>query len=194
MIAMARQNDFKPDKPRSGILSKLFLTKQQRRSLLKWGLYALVLLILSVLQDVFLCRIRFFGATTEAVIVGIFLICLAEGVEKGSVFSLVASLLYLFSGSAAGYYSIVFITGLSVAVTLFRQSYLQKNFAAAMLCTTFAVLVYEMAVFFIGVFLEMTTWARIFSHFLTGAYSLVFVPVLYPIVKAISNLKDEGQS
>lgn len=191
---MAKQKDFKPDKPRSGILSKLFLTKQQRRSILKWGLYTLLLLVLSVLQDVFLCRVQLFGATTEAVIVGIFLICLAEGVENGSVFSLVAALIYLFSGSAAGYYSIVFITALSVAVTLFRQSYLQKNFAAAMLCTIFAVLVYEMVVFFIGLFLEMTTWARIGTHFLTGVYSLVFAPVLYPVVKAIANLKDENQS
>jgi len=191
---MARQKDFKPDKPRSGTLSKLFLTKQQRRSILKWGLYALVLLALSVLQDVFLCRIRLFGATSEAVIVGIFLICLAEGVEKGSVFSLVAALLYLFSGSAAGYYSIVFITGLSVAVTLFRQSYLQKNFAAAMLCTAFAVLAYEMAVFFIGVFLGMTTWGRIGSHFLTGVYSLVFAPALYPIVNTVSKISDANQS
>lgn len=191
---MARQMDFKPDKPRSGALSKLFLTKQQRRSLLKWGLYALVLLILSVLQDVFLCRIRLFGATTELVIVGIFLVCLAEGVEKGSVFSLVAALLYMFSGTAAGYYSIVFITGLSIAVTLFRQSYLQKNFAAAMLCTVFAVLTYEMAVFFIGVFLGMTTWTRMLSHFLTGAYSLLFAPALYPVVKAISTISDANQS
>ena len=194
MIAMARYKDFKPDKPRSGTMSKLFLTKLQRRAILKWGLYALLLVALSVVQDVFLCRVRLFGATTELVIVGIYLICLAEGAEHGSVFSLVAALLYLFSGSAAGNYSIVFITGLSIAVTLFRQSYLQKNFAAAMLCTTFAVLVYEMAVFFIGVFLGMTTWGRIFSHFLTGVYSLVFAPALYPVVKAISAISDANQS
>ena len=191
---MAKFKDFKPDKPRSGTLSKLFLTKMQRRSILKWGLYTLLLVVLSVLQDVFLCRVRLFGATTEAVIVGIFLICLAEGVEQGSVFSLVAAALYLFSGSAAGYHSIVLITGLSVAVTLFRQSYLQKNFAAAMLCTVLAVLVYEMSVFFIGLFLEMTTWARIGTHFLTGVYSLLFAPALYPIVNAVSKISDANQN
>ena len=42
-------------KRRSGLLSKLFLTKQQRRSVLKWTLYAMVLVVLSVLQDVLLC-------------------------------------------------------------------------------------------------------------------------------------------
>ena len=189
---MAKRNDFKPDKPRSGVLSKLFLTQQQRRSILKWGLYALLLLLLSVAQDVLFCRVRLLGATTELVPVGIFLICLAEGVENGSVFSLAASCLYLFSGSAAGYYSIVFITALSIAVTLFRQSYLQQGFAAAMLCTVFAVLVYEMAVFFLGVFLEMTTLGRIGSHFLTGVYSLVFAPALYPVVKGIRAIGGEA--
>lgn len=191
---MAKRNEFKPDKPRSSTLSKLFLTRLQRRSLLKWGLYALLLLLLSVLQDVLLSRVRVFGATTELVPVGIFLICLAEGAESGSVFTLVAACAYLFSGSAAGYYSIVFITGLGIAVTLFRQSYLQRGFAASMLCTATAMLVYEMAVFFIGVFLEMTTLSRIGTHFLTGVYSLVFAPMLYPVVKAISNVYDATQT
>ena len=189
---MAKRNEFRPDKPRSGILSKLFLTQLQRRSLLKWGIYALLLLILSVVQDVLLCRVQLFGATTDLVPVGIFLICLAEGVETGSVFSLVASCIYLFSGSAAGYHSIVLITALSVVTTLFRQSYLQKGFAASMLCTAFAVLVYEMAVFFIGVFLEMTVFRRIGEHFLTGLYSLAFAPVLYPIVQGASVIGGEA--
>ena len=191
---MAKRYEFKPDKPRSGLLSKLFLTKLQRRALLKWLLYGSLLVALSVVQDVLLSRGRLMGATTELVPVGIFLICLAEGVENGSVFSLAASCVYLFSGTAAGYYSIIFITGLSIVVMLFRQSYLQKNFAAVMLCTVFAVLAYEMAVFFIGVFLKMTTWGHIDSHFLTGVYSLLFAPVLYPVVKAISNLYDATQT
>ena len=192
-MSMAKSYEFKPDKPRSGVLSKLFLTRLQRRSLLKWSLYGLVLLLLSVVQDVLLSRVRLMGATTELVIVGIFLVCLAEGVESGSLFSLIAASVYLFSGSAAGYYSIIFITSLSIAVTLFRQSYLQQGFAAAMLCTVFAVLVYEMAVFLVGVFLEMTTFSRFMTHFLTGAYSLAFAPVIYPLIRGISTV-TEGNS
>ena len=190
---MAKGYEFKPDKPRSGFLSKLFLTRLQRRSLLKWSLYGLMLLVLSVVQDVLLSRVRLLGATTELVIVGIFLVCLAEGVESGSLFSLVAATVYLFSGSAAGYYSIFFITALAIAVALFRQSYLQQGFAATMLCTVFAVLVYEMAVFLIGVFLKMTTLSRFDTHFLTGVYSLVFAPVLYPVVLGIRAVGGQGE-
>lgn len=189
---MAKKNEFKPDKPRSGILSKLFLTEKQRISLLRWGLYTLVLLVLSVVQDVLLSRMRIFGATTELVPCGIFLICLAEGLEKGSVFSLVASCIYLFSGSAAGHYSIVFLTALSIGVTLFRQSYLRKGFSAAMLCTAAAMIAYEMAVFFIGLFLNMTTFGRIGSHLLTALMTLVAAPALYPVVNGISTIGGEA--
>ena len=189
---MAKKYEFKPDRPRSGFWSKLVLTRQQRRSVLRWGLYALVLLVLSILQDVILCRFRLFGATTELVPCAIFLICLTEGLEKGCVFSLIASCLYLFSGTAAGPYSIVFITGLSVGVTMFRQAVLQRSFSATMLCTAVAMIVYELAVFCIGLFLSLTTFGRIGTFLLTAVMSLLFVPVLYKVVTAISTIGGES--
>ena len=185
---MARKYEFKPDKPRLGFFNKLFLTQQQRKTLLKWLLYALVLLMLSVVQDVLLCRVRIFGATTELVPCGIFLICLAEGLEGGSVFALVASCLYLFSGTAAGYYSITFITALAVAVTFFRQAWLIKGFLANILCAVFAVTVYEMLAFFVGAFLGLTPLSRIGGFFLTAMMTNLFAPAIYPVVRAISTI------
>lgn len=189
---MARHYEFKPDKPRSGLLSKLFLTQKQRASLLKWSLYALLLLALSVLQDVLMCRFRIFGATTNLVPCGIFLICLSQGLESGSVFGLVAASLYLFSGSAAGYHSIILITFLCVYVAYFRQSYLRKGFGAIMLCTVFCIFVYELAVFGIGVFLKMTVFGRIGTHAMTAALTCVAAPILYPIVKGIYAIGGEA--
>ena len=189
---MAKRSEFKPDKPVSGILSKLFLTQLQRRSVLKWGLYALVLLVLSILQDVLLCRFRLFGATTELVPCGIFLICILEDLEKGCIFSLCAACLYLFSGSAAGYYSIVFITALSIGIALFRQSYLHKSFSAAMLCVSAAMIVYELLVFAIGLFLGLTSIGRIGSRLITALLTLIAAPILYPIVHSISTIGGEA--
>ena len=139
---MARKNEFKSDKPHSGFWGKLYLTQKQRKEVLKWSLYGAMLLVLSLLQDVVLCRVQLFGATTELVPVGIFLICILEGAESGSIFALVSSLLYLFSGTAAGPYSMVLITVLAVGVTVFRQAYLQKGLAAAILCAGIAMLAY----------------------------------------------------
>ena len=190
---MAKKYEFKPDKPRASLLSKLFLTQKQRQNLLKWGLYALVLVILSVLQDILLCRVRLFGGTTELVPCGIFLICILEGLEKGSVFSLIASLLYLFSGSAAGTYSVVFITGLAVFVTAFRQSYLQHGFSAAALCTAAAMLFYELATFSIAVFLGAAQLSSLPAVLVTGLMTLPAIPVLYPVFLAIGGNQWETE-
>lgn len=191
-MRMAKKNEFRPDKPRAGVLSKLYLTQKQRKSLLKWFLYAMVLLVLSIVQDVILCRIRPLGATSELVPCGIFLICILEGLETGSVFSLVAALCYLFSGSADGVYSIVFITGLSVGVTYFRQSYLQKGFSAAVLCVSVAMFVYEIAVFGIALFLRLTTFGRIGAFLLKALLSVLAVPVLYPVCLSIGKIGGES--
>lgn len=189
MAAVAKQYEFKPDKPRSGFFSKLFLTPTQRRSLLKWTLYALVLVALSLVQDVFFCRFRLYGGTTELVPCAIFLICVLEGAEKGSVFALTASLLYLFSGSAAGYYSVVFITVLAVVVTAFRQGYLQQGFIAALMCVAAAMLVYELLVYSITLFLGQVRPYAITGFLITAGLSLPAVPILYPLCLVISGSK-----
>ena len=96
-MAMAKKYEFRPDKPRVSLLSKLYLTKLQRAVLLKWTLYALLLLVLSLLQDVVFCRLRLFGATSELIPCAIFLICVLEGAEQGGTFALVSAALYVFS-------------------------------------------------------------------------------------------------
>ena len=97
---MAKRYEFKQDRQGTGFFSKLYLTPKQRRSILRWGLYALLLLVLSVVQDVMLCRIRVYGATTDLVPCGIILICVLEGAQKSCIFALIASAVFLFAGGA----------------------------------------------------------------------------------------------
>lgn len=188
---MARKYEFQPDKPRVSLLSKLHLTRQQRGALLKWALYALLLLVLSLLQDVVLCRFRLFGATSELIPCAIFLICVMEGSERGSVFALVSSALYVFSGTAAGPYSMILITFIAVFVCIFRQNFLQPGFAATMLCTVFSVVVYELAVFLITLVLGMTIPDRFIGFVITAAFSCIAAPILYPIAIFIGSIGGE---
>ena len=99
---MAKKYEFQPDKPYATWLSKLQLTRQQQKQVLRWVLYTLILLILSLAQDVVLCRFRLYGGTSDLVPCGIFLISIMEGTHRGSVFALIASGIYLLSGSAPG--------------------------------------------------------------------------------------------
>lgn len=188
---MAKKREFQLDKPRSGVFSKLFITVKQRRKLLKWCLYAMVLLALSVLQDVVLCRFRLFGATTELLPCAIFLICLLEGTESGCVFALLASLGYLFSGSSPGVYAMVCITVLSIVICVFRQGYLQSGFSAAVLCSTMAMVLYECVMFAFGLFLGYTIPARFGGFMITAALSLIAVPALYPVFLSIGRIGGE---
>lgn len=188
---MARKNEFRPDKPRSSFLSKLYLTQKQRRSLLKWCLYGLILLVLSVLQDVVFCHMRIFGATTQLVPCGIFLICILEGIHTGSVFALVASVLYLFSGTAPGTYAMVLLVVLAVLVCVFRQAYLQKDFSSVVLCTAAGMVLYELSIFAMGLFLGLTTPGRILGFCITALLSAVAAPVLYPVAVSVRSLGGE---
>ena len=185
---MAKKYEFRPDKPKFSLLTFLVLAPSQRRSLLKWGLYAALLVFLSVLQDVALSRVRIFGATTELIPCAIFLICIVEGVQQGSVFSLTASLLYLFSGTAPGVYSMVAITFCAVGVCILRQAYLQERFSSAMLCVSLAMILYVLVNFIFGLFLGLTVWSRFHGFLITAVLSLLSVPVLYPVCKAIGKI------
>lgn len=188
---MAKKYEFKPDKPRGGLFYRLHLSYQQRRGVLKWGLYALALLALSILQDVILCRLRIFGATTDLVPCGIFLICILEGTERGCVFALVASLVYLFSGTAPGPYAMVLLTFLSVLISALRQAYLQKGFSAAMLCTGLGLLIYEVVLFAIGLFLQLTVPGRLVGFVITAAMTMVTAPAIYYLLGVIGKVGGE---
>lgn len=187
-----KQYEFRPDKPHSGLLSKLHLTQGQRLNLLKWVLYALCLLVLSVAQDVFFSRGILFGATTDLIPCAILLICVLQGAESSLVFGLIASTLYLFSGTAPGAHCIVLLTFLGFFSNILRQSYLRKGFSAAMLCTGAALLIYEVAVFVVGLVMGRTYLARVYVFLLTAALSFAAAPALYPLFLTIGKIGGES--
>lgn len=188
---MAKKNyEFRPDKIGSGVLSKLFLTRKQRLAILKWLLYAVLLLVVSVLQDVLFSRLRIAGSATDLVPCTILLICILEGAQGSAVFTLFASMFYLFSGGP-GYYTIALLTATALCAAIFRQSYLQKGFGTTMLCMAIALLLYELATFAIGLATGMTNLSRLDNFCITVLMTLVTVPVLYPIVMSIGRIGGE---
>lgn len=188
---MGRKYSFRPDKTRPKLLNYLILTKKQRKSLLKWTLYTLFLVLLSVVQDVLLSQVRIFGATTELIPCAIFVICILEGSQRGSIFALIGGLCYLFSGTAPGVYSMVTITFLGVGSTLLRQAFLQERFSSCMLCTVGATVLYQLGNFLFGLILGLTVPGRIYGFLITAGLSLMAVPLLYLITKAIYRIGDQ---
>ena len=186
-----RKYDFRPDNLRSTILSKLYLTPKQRKSILRWLLLCLLLLVASVLQDVILCRLQLFGATTDLVPCAIILICVILGTDSSCLFVLLAALAYQFSGTSPGYYVVPLITVLAILLSMFRESFLRKSFSSVMLSAGTAVVLYEMLLFVVG-FVFGNTRADRWSVFLvTAGLSLITLPILYPMVKTIAKIGGE---
>lgn len=183
-----KRNEFKPDKPYSSWLSRLVPTRLQRKSILMWVCCGLVMLMLSILQDVVFSRISIFGTTTDLVPCGIFLFCLLEGAEGGCIFSLTASSLYVFSGSAPGTYTIILITFTATLTALFRQAFLQKGWGTALLCTAFSMVIYELATFGMGHIMGLVSLSRLGSFLITAGISSLAALILYPICLSIGSI------
>lgn len=186
-----KKSEFKPDKTHSGALSKLYITKKQRLHLLKWLLFALVLVSLSVLQDTILCRVHLLGATTDLLCGGLLLMCMLLDPEQGCVFMLAGSCLYCFSGSAPGPYVIGLLTVIGLVISIFRQSYLHQNFFTTFLCTAVAIMLYELLLFAIGALLGHTSIRRIGIFALSGLYTVAVMPALYPVFRSIGKIGGE---
>lgn len=185
---MAKKKDFRPDPEGSGDFGKLLLTRQQRRRLTRWSLYALVCLLALLMQDVLMCRIELFGAVTDLVPCLILMVCTMQDAQTGSVFVLVASCLYVFSGSAPGPYTIPILVAVAIFLVIFRQSYLQQGFMTILLCTAAGMIVYEMSIFCVGLFLKLTNTDHAAVFLKSALLSLAVVPLAYPVLLSIGKI------
>lgn len=190
-MARRRKYEFKPDPKGTNLLKVLHLTKQQRLQYLKWTLYAALCILLLIVQDVIMSRVRISGATTDLAVCGILLISIIAGSEDGGLFALIASTIYWFSGSAPGPYVIAVITFLTIAATLFRQAYWHRGFGSTMLCAGIAMMLYEIIMFLIGIFIGRTMWTRFGVFVLTGALTVAVMFALYPLAKVIGKIGGE---
>lgn len=183
--------EFRPDKVQRSLTKLLHLTRLQKKQILQWSLYGLLCLVLLIIQDVVMSRVSFHGATTDLVPAAILLITVISDAYAGSLFVLIASTLYEFSGSAPGPYVIGYLTVLGVAAALFRQSVWRRGFRSNVLCAGLALLLYELAIWGTGVFLSLTYWSRIGVFALTWGLSFLVMLALYPLTRKIQKIGGE---
>ena len=186
-MAKRRRNrsEFKPDAKPSVILKTLRLTKLQQLRLLRWGGYVGTILAALIIQDVIMSQVRIFGATTELCVAVILMITVMEGVETGSLFVLIASTLYFYSGTAPGAYSIGLLTFLGVAASLIRQMYWRRSRSAIVFCAALAQVCYSLGLYGVGLFNGLTRWDRLPVFLLGAALNILVMIPLYPWIYKI---------
>ncbi|MGM9588620.1 MAG: hypothetical protein ACI3V0_00390 [Faecousia sp.] len=184
----APKADFKPDSTDSGLLKKLYMTQLQRDRWLKWLLYVAVLVGLCMIQDVIMSRVSIFGGTTDLAVCAILLITVIEGTEVGSIFVLIASCLFYFSGSSPGPASVALLCFLGIGACLFRQMYWHRNRGSIVLCAGLALMGYELGNFAVSIFMELTRWDRIGRVVVTGLLSIAVMIPLYSLINRIGQI------
>ncbi len=190
-LPFAKKHEFRPDRQGTSQVRKLWPTPQQQLRILRWALYGLLCLIALLLQDVLLYRVNVGGGCTDAAPCLILTVTVLAGAESGSVFALVASVLYFFSGSSQGFYVIPLLTAIAVLAVIFRQAFLRRGFFALLTCVAAGMLLYELGLFGISLFLRLTVFARIRAALMTAVLSLAIVPIAYPALLAIGKLGGE---
>ena len=164
------------------------MTRLQRLTILKWATFAMTGILLLVIQDVIMSQIRFSGATTDLPVAFILLVGIYEGLENGSVFTLVASLFYWFSGSAPTPICVALLCILVILIGLFRQLYWHRSFGSIAMCVSIAIMLYEMLLFAVGLMSGLTILPRMGVFALTGGITCITMLPMYPLVRVISRI------
>jgi len=177
--------DFKPDVQKATWVKTTKLTKLQQLRLARWMLYVLTVVGCLVVQDVIMSQFSIFGATTDLPACGILLITVMEGTEIGSIFVLIASTLYYFSGNAPSAFCIGLMTAFGIGATLFRQMFWHRSKGSIILCSAIALTAYELGLFVVGIGSELTHWGRLPSFVLTAVFSCLVLIPLYSLIHKI---------
>ena len=127
-------------------------------------------------------QLRLFGATTDLAVGAILLITVIEGTDVGSLFVLIASMLYWFSGSAPTPVCIALLTAFGIGATMFRQMFWHRSRGTLTLCACLALTAYELGLFVTGIMQGLTYFGRLPSFLLTSAYTCLVMIPLYTLV------------
>ena len=181
----AERSEFRPDSQESPFLKSLHFTHQQRIRLLRWVLLSLVCILCLVVQDCVMSQVSIFRTTTDLCVGAMLIIAVIEGSEVGSVFILIASCIYYFSGSAPGPYSVGMLSLLGMLASLFRQQFWHRSSGSILFCSGLAVMLYEIGLYIVGMSMGLTRWYRFPRFFLTGALTVAVMIPLYRLINRI---------
>ena len=126
-----------------------------------------------------------FGATTDLPACAILLITVIEGTDIGSLFVLIASVLYYFSGNAPTAFCIGLLTFFGIGATLFRQMFWHRSKGSIILCSAIALTGYELGLFVVGMGSGLTHWGRLPAFALTAVFSCLVLIPLYSLIYKI---------
>lgn len=160
------------------------------RNVLMWTLYALLFLLVVVLQEVVFGKHRFFGVKLSLIPVAVACICMHVGHEAGAIFALAASLVWCWSGADGGSLGIITLTVAGILSGYLCDAVFARRLIPALGLSLGAVLLHEGALFFLKFYLnegDISLWRWLPVQ---AGLSLLACPFLYLLAKAIRKAGD----
>lgn len=171
----------------------------RRLNVLKWGAYALFILLLAVFQMQVPFYPHFANVTPLFVIPAVISISMIEGETAGGIYGIVAGLFWDAGTGRVFGFNALFLMIIGVAVGLFVK-YLFKNSAlSAFLFAALFTVTHELVTWFFFCFMAgSSNIAFAFLHIMlpTAIVTLIFALPLYFAVRAIGDrlTEDDGDS
>ena len=170
-------------------LKKLRITRLQWRTIMKWALYAFAFVATLVIQSVILSRLLVFGTKVNLVPYFIGCVCVIEGPDSGSVFALIASLVWALSGGDLGFVSIAVLTCGGMGVGLLMRDLLHRRLLTCVICCFALSLCHDTAIFLLRLYLNTVTARQYFRILIPGTIlGVLSCPVFYHLFRAIHRL------
>lgn len=167
--------------------------------MLKWSLYALLTLLVLLLQSVVLAKQPVLGTRLTPLPALIVCICIREGPEKGGLYAILATLFWCLSGGDFGNLSVAVIPVGAILSAVLCRAVLTLRFLPALLCCLAVSLLNDCVIFAFKLILPPTvplisnppTVApeNFWKVLLPGAaLSAFFIPLHYALVKLIGRI------
>lgn len=170
-------------------LKKLRITRIQWRIIGKWSLYTIVLVATIVIQSVILSRLPIFGAKVNLIPYLIGCVCIIEGADSGSLFSLIASLIWALSGGDYGFVSILILTCGGMGLGLLFQKLLRCQLVTCLVCCFILALCHDTSIFLLRLYMKSVTAMQYFRILIPGTLLGIFsCPVFFYLFQLIHRI------
>jgi len=121
--------------------------RDKYKNALMWALYALLFLLVMLLQTVVFGRVRFWGAKVSLIPVAVACVAMLNGAENGGAFGLAAGAVWCLSGGDGGGVTLMLLTGCALFCGWLCDRYLTRRLLSALMMSLLSLLVVQGALF-----------------------------------------------
>lgn len=177
------------------MLDKLYITPRQWLHILRWCLYAVLFLLLMMVQTVVLGNRTVLGVHLQFVPIVIACVCLREGPERGGLFALLASVFWCLSGADSGAVSIVMLTVVPVLGSVFCRALVANKLLSCLMVALVTLFLEQSLIFLLKYFSGNMEGILYLTELLPCVLisMLSFFPI-YFLVKSIEKIGDAYES